>query len=60
MTAKHYFCKTCGIYTHHQRRSNPNEFGFNIACIEVVNPFDYSPEEISIGDGASQSKAIKS
>ena len=25
-TAKHYFCSVCGIYTHHQRRSNPNEY----------------------------------
>lgn len=24
-TAKHYFCSVCGIYTHHQRRSNPNQ-----------------------------------
>lgn len=32
MTAKHYFCSVCGIYTHHQRRSNPHEFGFNVAC----------------------------
>tara|TARA_R110001583_G_scaffold51161_4_gene159717 strand:+ start:3291 stop:3494 length:204 start_codon:yes stop_codon:yes gene_type:complete len=31
-TAKHYFCSNCGIYTHHQRRSSPNEFGFNIDC----------------------------
>jgi len=33
-TAKHYFCKHCGIYTHHQRRSNPTQFGFNVACLE--------------------------
>lgn len=39
-TAKHYFCSNCGIYTHHQRRSNPNEYGFNIGCLEGVNPFD--------------------
>jgi len=26
-TAKHYFCKICGIYTHHQRRSSPDQFG---------------------------------
>lgn len=52
-TAKHYFCKTCGIYTHHQRRSNSNEFGFNIACIEGVDPFSYTV--VAIGDGASQS-----
>jgi hypothetical protein len=37
-TAKHYFCKVCGIYTHHQRRSNPNEFGVNLGALEGVNP----------------------
>ncbi|MAQ38337.1 MULTISPECIES: GFA family protein [Thioclava] len=43
MTAKHYFCKTCGIYTHHQRRSNPNQYGVNAACLEGVNPRDLDP-----------------
>ena len=37
-TAQHYFCKTCGIYTHHRRRSNPNEYGVNVACLDGVNP----------------------
>lgn len=41
--AKHYFCKHCGIYTHHQRRSNPNEYGVNLGAIEGVNPRDYEP-----------------
>lgn len=36
-TAKHYFCKVCGIYTHHQRRSNPALYGFNVGCLEGVN-----------------------
>lgn len=40
MTARHWFCSVCGIYTHHQRRSNPNEYGVNIANIEGVNPRD--------------------
>jgi hypothetical protein len=40
MTAKHYFCSNCGIYTHHQRRSNPEQYGFNVGCLEGVNPFD--------------------
>jgi hypothetical protein len=40
MTAKHYFCSKCGIYTHHQRRSNPTQYGFNVACLEDVNPFE--------------------
>lgn len=39
-TAKHYFCSNCGIYTHHQRRSNPEEYGFNVGCLEGINPFD--------------------
>ncbi|MEO1951812.1 MULTISPECIES: GFA family protein [unclassified Thioclava] len=43
MTAKHYFCKTCGIYTHHQRRSNPEQYGVNAACLEGVNPRDLDP-----------------
>jgi len=34
------FCCNCGIYTHHQRRSNPEEYGFNVGCLEGVNPFD--------------------
>jgi len=37
-TAKHYFCGHCGIYTHHQRRSNPTQYGINIACLDGVNP----------------------
>jgi hypothetical protein len=37
-TAKHYFCNNCGIYTHHQRRSNPTQYGFNVACLEGINP----------------------
>ena len=42
-TAKHYFCKTCGIYTHHRRRSNPNEYGVNLGGLEGVNPADFEP-----------------
>lgn len=36
-TAKHYFCRVCGIYTHHQRRSNPALYGFNVGCLEGIN-----------------------
>ncbi len=41
-TAQHFFCSRCGIYTHHQRRSNPNLFGVNVACLDGVSPFDFS------------------
>jgi hypothetical protein len=50
-TAKHYFCSNCGIYTHHQRRSNTNEYGFNIGCLEGVNPFELG--EIVTNDGVN-------
>lgn len=39
-TAKHWFCRICGIYTHHQRRSNPQEYGVNLACLAGINPRD--------------------
>ena len=51
MTAKHYFCSICGIYTHHQRRSNPNEFSVNIGCLEgVENPFELEPVKVLDGN----------
>ncbi|MDX1736337.1 MAG: GFA family protein [Halioglobus sp.] len=51
MTAKHYFCSRCGIYTHHQRRSNPEQFGVNVACLEGVDPFALG--EVPVMDGVN-------
>ena len=48
-TAQHFFCSICGIYTHHRRRSNPNEYGVNAACLEGVSPFDF--ECVIVNDG---------
>ncbi len=42
-TAKHYFCRNCGIYTHHQRRSRPDVYGVNIGALEGVNPSEFAP-----------------
>jgi hypothetical protein len=50
-TAKHYFCSVCGTYTHHQRRSNPNEFGVNVGAAEGVNPSTLG--EIKWNDGVN-------
>ncbi len=49
--ARHFFCATCGIYTHHQRRSDPNQYGVNLACLEGVSPFDLT--EIPVLDGVN-------
>ncbi|WP_222611390.1 GFA family protein [Undibacterium sp. CY21W] len=50
-TAKHYFCANCGIYTHHQRRSNPEQYGYNVGCLEGVNPFDL--RDVPTNDGVN-------
>jgi hypothetical protein len=47
--AEHHFCTTCGIYTHHKRRSNSSELGVNAACLEGVSPFDFP--EVPVFDG---------
>jgi hypothetical protein len=49
-TAKHYFCSRCGIHTHHQRRSNPRQYGVNVACLEGISPFDF--QEVPVYDGS--------
>ena len=48
MIAEHFFCKTCGIYTHHNRRSDPNGVAINIGCIDAINPFNYEAEFIDM------------
>ena len=47
--AEHHFCSVCGIYIHHKRRSNPNELGVNVACLEGVSPFDFRQVEVHDG-----------
>ena len=43
MTAEHWFCSVCGIYTHHRRRSNPKEYGVNLGALEGVDPSEHEP-----------------
>jgi len=53
MTAKHYFCSVCGIYTHHKQRSHPDQFAYNVACLENINP--YLLDDIPYSDGINHS-----
>ncbi|RYZ04815.1 MAG: GFA family protein [Comamonadaceae bacterium] len=48
--AAHYFCGVCGIYTHHQRRSQPDMFGYNVGCLEGIDPTLI--EGVPVSDGA--------
>ena len=47
--AKHFFCINCGIYTHHNPRSNPTMTGFNVGCIDDIDTFKL--KNISINNG---------
>ncbi len=55
--AEHYFCKVCGIYTHHRRRSAPDEYGFNVACLE--GDVDIDESALLWVDGAAASLVDK-
>tara|TARA_B100000035_G_scaffold102504_1_gene86916 strand:+ start:242 stop:478 length:237 start_codon:yes stop_codon:yes gene_type:complete len=48
--AEHYFCKICGVYTHHKRRRYPDQISVNFACLDDLD----FPEETNIAllDGA--------
>ena len=49
--AQHFFCSLCGIYTHHQRRSDQNLYAVNVACLDGVSPFDFP--EVPVTDGVN-------
>ena len=48
--AIHYFCKTCGIYTHHQKRRDDN-YAFNIGCVDSFSVDDL--EEVMKIEGSA-------
>jgi len=50
--AHHYFCRTCGIYTHHQPRTAQDKIGFNAACIDELEPLTFDID-IRNGQGLS-------
>ena len=33
-TARHYFCKVCGIYPFHRKRVTPDHLGINVNCLD--------------------------
>ncbi|MEO5735468.1 MAG: GFA family protein [Rubrivivax sp.] len=55
--AQHWFCSHCGIYTHHRRRSSPDQYGYNVGCLEGINPFDLEP--VPLNDGVNHPADLK-
>ena len=37
-TARHFFCRTCGIYPFHRKRVTPDYLGINVHCLEGFDP----------------------
>ncbi len=49
-TARHFFCKTCGIYPFHRKRSAPDSYGVNVFCLDDFAP-DGIPVRLADGKG---------
>jgi hypothetical protein len=54
-TAKHLFCKTCGIHAFYRPRSHPDSYDVNLRCLDGdaymhfrIKPFDGSNWEENI------------
>ena len=43
-TAKHFFCKRCGIYTFHETSRMPGHYRANLGCIDGIDPFALEAE----------------
>lgn len=50
--ARHYFCSVCGIYPFHRKRSMPDFYGVNLACLE---DFDMGALPVRKADGKNMS-----
>jgi hypothetical protein len=51
-TARHFFCKVCGIYPFHRKRVTPNFFGVNVFCLSGFDP-NGIPIRQTVGAGMS-------
>lgn len=58
-TARHYFCKTCGIHPFTRPRTNPDAYTVNFRC---VDDFDLESESLEWRkfDGQNWEEAVKS
>ena len=43
-TAKHYFCRNCGIYTHHESARKPGHYRVNLGCVAGIDTFALETE----------------
>ena len=54
-TAKHYFCRHCGIHSFYVPRSDPDKIDVNVRCLENVDVDGLVP---ALFDGQNWERAI--
>ena len=55
-TAKHTFCKTCGVHPFYVPRSDPDKIDVNVRCIDSIDLAALSPKPF---DGRNWESAIE-
>lgn len=43
-TARHLFCKHCGIYPFHETARKPGHYRINLGCVESIDPLSLPVE----------------
>ena len=50
LTARHYFCRVCGIYPFHRKRVTPDFYGINVHCLKDID-LSGIPVRATVGAG---------
>ncbi|MEM8609642.1 MAG: GFA family protein [Myxococcota bacterium] len=46
-TAKHYFCRHCGIHSFYRPRSHPDKVDVNVHCLDDIDPSKFDVYEFN-------------
>lgn len=55
-TAKHYFCRVCGVQSFYVPRSDPDKIDVNARCLDGVDPESLEPSRF---DGRNWEHAVE-
>ena len=55
-TAKHHFCRHCGIHSYYRPRSHPDHVDVNLRCLHGVDPSQF---RVSTFDGRNWEDSVE-
>jgi hypothetical protein len=58
-TAKHTFCRHCGIHAFYVPRSDPDKISVNARCLEGIDPSALKPTSFFDGQNWEQAQAAR-